>query len=191
LCDSSFDLTDKEGHRALGIYSVEGDKLRICWTERGKARPTEFATKPGSGFDLWVLKREKPTKSDQEAIQGTWKVVDATLSGKKVEGTDLGEKGVLHLEKLNLVFSIEVDKWHTKALDKTESQGTLTLDPEKKPKAIDLFLADEKKAHLGIYKLEGDQLTFCLPDPGNEKRPSEFSSTKDNKCSLFVLERMK
>src|SRR5262249_26169293 len=55
----TIDLSDTEGRKALGIYSLEGDKLRICWTERGKARPTEFATKPGSGFDLFVLKREK------------------------------------------------------------------------------------------------------------------------------------
>jgi uncharacterized protein (TIGR03067 family) len=55
----AINLTDKEGRKALGIYSLEGEKLQICWTERGKARPTEFATKPGSEFDLFVLKREK------------------------------------------------------------------------------------------------------------------------------------
>ena len=55
----AIDLTDKEGRIARGIYSLEGEKLRICWTERGKARPTEFASKPGSGFDLFVLNREK------------------------------------------------------------------------------------------------------------------------------------
>jgi uncharacterized protein (TIGR03067 family) len=55
----AINLTEKEGRKALGIYSLEGEKLQICWTEGGKARPTEFATKPGSGFDLFVLKREK------------------------------------------------------------------------------------------------------------------------------------
>ena len=55
----AINLTDKEGRKALGIYSLEGEKLQICWTERGKARPTEFATRPGSGLDLFVLKREK------------------------------------------------------------------------------------------------------------------------------------
>jgi uncharacterized protein (TIGR03067 family) len=55
----AINLTDQEGRKALGIYSLEGEKLRICWAERGKARPMEFATRPGSGFDLFVLKREK------------------------------------------------------------------------------------------------------------------------------------
>jgi uncharacterized protein (TIGR03067 family) len=54
----AINLTDKDGRKALGIYSLEEEILQICWTERGKARPTEFATKPGSGFDLFVLKRE-------------------------------------------------------------------------------------------------------------------------------------
>jgi uncharacterized protein (TIGR03067 family) len=55
----AIDLTDKEGRIARGIYALDGEKLQICWTERGKTRPTEFASKPGSGFDLFVLKREK------------------------------------------------------------------------------------------------------------------------------------
>ena len=55
----AIDLTDKEGRIARGIYSLDGEKLQICWTERSKARPTEFASKPGSGFDLFILKREK------------------------------------------------------------------------------------------------------------------------------------
>jgi len=55
----AIDLTDKEGRIARGIYALDGEKLQICWTERGKTRPTEFASKPGSGFDLFILKREK------------------------------------------------------------------------------------------------------------------------------------
>jgi uncharacterized protein (TIGR03067 family) len=45
---------------ALGIYELEGDRLKICWRHGGKERPTEFATKPNSGLRLMVLKRDKP-----------------------------------------------------------------------------------------------------------------------------------
>jgi uncharacterized protein (TIGR03067 family) len=65
-CPKTIDLNGKEGQRALGIYSLEGDHLRICWTERGKTRPAAFATQAGSGFDLFVLVREKPTKPDPD-----------------------------------------------------------------------------------------------------------------------------
>ena len=40
-----------------GIYLLEGDKLKVCYALSGKARPTAFATKPGSGAILFVLER--------------------------------------------------------------------------------------------------------------------------------------
>jgi uncharacterized protein (TIGR03067 family) len=42
------------------IYELKGDTLRVCWSPVGKERPKEFASEPGSGHSLVVLKREKP-----------------------------------------------------------------------------------------------------------------------------------
>lgn len=42
------------------IYVVEGDTLKICFDGTGKERPTEFVSKPGSGWVLAVHKRAKP-----------------------------------------------------------------------------------------------------------------------------------
>jgi uncharacterized protein (TIGR03067 family) len=45
----------------LGIYVLSGDTLRVCWAPLEKReRPTGFASKPGTGHSLLVLKREKP-----------------------------------------------------------------------------------------------------------------------------------
>ena len=49
-----------KGKTLLGIYEVEGDMLRACYAPPGKERPTEFASKEGSGNHLYVYKREKP-----------------------------------------------------------------------------------------------------------------------------------
>lgn len=52
--DWSIDGLDQ---KALGIYEVEGDTWKHCFA-MGK-RPTEFASKPGSGVTYIVLKRVK------------------------------------------------------------------------------------------------------------------------------------
>ena len=49
--------------RAKGIYSLNQDKLTICWHEwslaSGTVRPTDFTAKPNSDRVLLVLQREK------------------------------------------------------------------------------------------------------------------------------------
>jgi uncharacterized protein (TIGR03067 family) len=47
------------GKTAPGIYELGGDSLRICLSLGVGSRPTEFATKQGSGQALETLKREK------------------------------------------------------------------------------------------------------------------------------------
>jgi uncharacterized protein (TIGR03067 family) len=49
---------DFKGRSARGIYSLAGEKLKICYTMPGKARPTAFASPPGSGAYLIVWKRQ-------------------------------------------------------------------------------------------------------------------------------------
>jgi uncharacterized protein (TIGR03067 family) len=42
-----------------GIYEIKGDDLTVCVSLPGGKRPTEFASKPGSGAALIVLKKSK------------------------------------------------------------------------------------------------------------------------------------
>jgi uncharacterized protein (TIGR03067 family) len=43
----------------LGIYELEGGRLKFCFAAAGKARPSEFTAKEGSEHTLTVREREK------------------------------------------------------------------------------------------------------------------------------------
>ena len=49
-----------EDKTKLGIYELDGDTYRYCLAPAGKPRPTEFASKEGSGHSLGVSQRQKP-----------------------------------------------------------------------------------------------------------------------------------
>jgi len=58
--DATFiDDQGKEQGKALGIYELSGDRLRICWRHKGE-RPATFASPPDSGVRLMELKRDRP-----------------------------------------------------------------------------------------------------------------------------------
>lgn len=45
--------------RAVGIYAIDKDEMRLCYAEPGGARPVKFESKPGDRVFLLVLKRVK------------------------------------------------------------------------------------------------------------------------------------
>jgi uncharacterized protein (TIGR03067 family) len=67
-----------------------------------------------------------------------------------------------------------------------------TIDPTKKPKAIDLTPLDgvnRGKKLPGIYAWEGDLLKLAWSDRG--VRPTDFVSKEDSGVVLFVLKKQK
>ena len=48
-----------KGKRVLGIYEIDGDKVKFCFAAADKDRPSEFTAKAGSGNTLSVWKRKK------------------------------------------------------------------------------------------------------------------------------------
>lgn len=58
--ESTADAGPDKGKKFLGIYEIESADLhKVCFAPPGKDRPTEFASKAGSGNILQVWKREK------------------------------------------------------------------------------------------------------------------------------------
>ena len=57
------DITAPEGEQAgqtsKGIYALEQDTLKMCYTIPDQDRPTDFESKPGSGATLVIWKRTR------------------------------------------------------------------------------------------------------------------------------------
>jgi RNA polymerase sigma factor (sigma-70 family) len=160
------------------IYELEGDRLKLCFdTKAGEKQPTEFATKPGSGLLLFVLKRVDPSKmADREKLKGTWQAVSGETSGKPLADD--------FLKNYKAVFT--EDKVKMSAID-DKGEATYTIDQTKKPKTIDIRISDKEKA-IGIYELDGDTLKLCMvEDKDGNRRPTEFAG-KD-KAILIEFKR--
>ena len=73
-------------------------------------------------------------------------------------------------------------------------EGTIKLDPTKKPKAIDFKITkgtDAGKTQVGIYELDKDRFTMCVTTPGLEARPKEVSAKEGSPNLIFVLKKAK
>lgn len=73
--------------------------------------------------------------------------------------------------------------------------GDIKVDDTKTPKQIDYlnFTGPGGEAlgdNLGIYKIEGDEMTSCSGGPGND-RPSEFKAGEGGPPNLTVFKRVK
>jgi len=57
----NYKVTDgpNAGKTQLGIYELNGDTVKFCFSAPGKNRPTDFNTKAGDGRTTSVWKRDK------------------------------------------------------------------------------------------------------------------------------------
>jgi uncharacterized protein (TIGR03067 family) len=130
-------------------------------------------------------------KEEMKKLQGAWTVVSAEFGGQDVPVAKLG------------IFKVEFkdDKMHYLKPDGTTAKTFgFTLDPSKKPKAMDWINLEDKDAIKlpAIYSLDGDELKLCfpmLPKKGEKNappitRPENFE-TKDRPVGLFVAKRAK
>jgi uncharacterized protein (TIGR03067 family) len=127
--------------------------------------------------------KDKAIKADLEKIQGTY-----TMASLEVDGKAVPE------EKLKTsTLTIKDDKYIIKVKDQTfETQ--MILDPEKKPKTIDMKFLDgvnKDKAALGIYKFDDDTFTMCRRLNPDQARPQDFGTWPNTNTFLVVWKKVK
>jgi uncharacterized protein (TIGR03067 family) len=119
--------------------------------------------------------REAVTARERERLQGVWNF----FTGRR---------------KVQLL--LDGDHFTAKFNNGDVYVGTFDLDPTKKPKAMDMTIADGPERHKGsvarcIYALDGDHLVWCPAEPGADARPQAFPPTdsQDFLCVVFRREK--
>jgi uncharacterized protein (TIGR03067 family) len=129
--------------------------------------------------------KDKPV-TDQQRIVGEWMVVQTDHGGRRAVVED--GTGAAHL------WSITPGKIHIRYGDGTKKDLFIRLDPDAKPKAIDVTESGE--TYLGVYALDGESLEIHYSRSGDKvrQRPkalTDTSSLEDRTRRYFRLVRAK
>jgi uncharacterized protein (TIGR03067 family) len=135
----------------------------------------------------WTIGRagaqDDTSKKELKKLEGTWATVSIEAAGQKVSDED---------EIKTRKLTTKGDKYTLKVGNETV-QGTIEINPTKKPKTIDVKPdsgSNKGKTLLGIYELDGDNLKICLALPGRD-RPTAFTTAAENGQQLVVYKRGK
>jgi uncharacterized protein (TIGR03067 family) len=74
---------NREGDILPGIYSLDGDTLKICLNMDGDGRPNQFKAAAKTGFVLMVCKRVR-AKNEEGDLTGKYRSEVADIDGKKL-----------------------------------------------------------------------------------------------------------
>src|SRR5262249_24282336 len=121
-------------------------------------------------------RRDDKAKSDKDLLQGTWV--------EESRGAGDGEK-VAEEKRWKLVFDGDKVTW---ADNGKEREGTFTLDPDRKPKEIELTMASLSLVLTGIYELKDETLKTLSREIDRGGLPTTFDAKKG---ALIVLKKQK
>ena len=127
---------------------------------------------------------EETVAKDLQAFKGTWR-----LSSKEEDGKKFSDE-----EVKDVIATIDAaGKVSIRRGDKVINEGTVKLDPTKKPKRIDIFFTEGRhkgQTLLGIYEIESDAFRVCVARAGDE-RPAAFSAKAGSGHTLVVYKRQR
>lgn len=139
---------------------------------------------------LLLLTMQPPGDSITQEIAklgGPWQIVRSETDGK-----DLTErlKGYRYVFDGQLMKLLDRQGRPVPRADNKPDERPFLINVQTNPKTMDMTIQVKTKAFLslGIYRIQDDELTLCLAEPGGP-RPADFKSK--NGVTLVVLQRLK
>jgi RNA polymerase sigma factor (sigma-70 family) len=195
------DLTvasDRKTVTVPGIYSLQGDRLKLCYGREGDRKPPASfdvtKAEPGTFPTCWTLRRDDPPPAkagpredaaakELKAMAGDWDVVGLESGGRKASAEQM--KGMRWSFRGSTMQPID-------PRDESGEKAEVKLDPSRSPKHIDLVVVEgprKGKTVHGIYKWEDGKLTICLQE--GEGRPKDFTAAQGSNQGVIILEKVK
>jgi uncharacterized protein (TIGR03067 family) len=147
----------------------------------------DVAMRPFELFAVVVLiaadAGDDAAKKDLEKFQGNWQLISAERDGKKTPDEDAKK----------ITLTIQGNKFVLRKDGVIISEGTMTLDPTKKPKEIDETITtgpNKGKEFSAIYEIDDEHHKICFAAAG-KARPTVFSSLAGSGQLLQVWQREK
>ena len=133
-------------------------------------------------LSLACTTRAEVAEDASKAIDGNWTASTAELGGQPFPD-----------EVRKSIRLIVQNGKYTVTVGAQPDTGTLTLDPSKNPKSLDIHGTqgpNEGKTFLAIYEKTGDTLKVCY-DLSGKSRPTRFATTKEDQFFLVTYDRAK
>jgi uncharacterized protein (TIGR03067 family) len=123
---------------------------------------------------------DEAVKKEMTALKGEWKLVSRVQNGTETAAETIKNRAI----------TFEDGKYTLRDGKDIVVEATFTIDPSKDPKVFDLTITTSGNMQLGIYKIDGDTLTFCIGGIGDE-RPTDFTCKEASNRTLTKYKREK
>jgi len=118
-----------------------------------------------------------PQGGDKAKLQGAWELSKMTFGGKDFP--------LPADAKMTLIF--KEGKVVAKQSGKPDEERGYTVDDSKKPAVMTVAKTEKEPEMKGIFKVDGDTLTFAMTKPG-DPAPKDFN---DDKAMIITFKKAK